>query len=472
MYVMLFSLAVLVMLWLMQTVFLNVFYEGMKTQNIKDAAGHIATLYGRIQGQALKSELDLIANDSDVFVSITSSDGAAIYTQNPVGRDYQTPVERTGQQPPGMPGGQERFNLFRQFAEQVLADADGEVMQPVGYDRGMQMMLYGKIISSADGSRAVLVVSSPLQPLNDTVQILSRQLLYITLVIFVMALGISMLIAVWISRPLTRITGKAKLLARGRYDMRFDRGGYTEANELADTLNYATGALQQVENTRRELIANVSHDLRTPLTMIKLYAEMIRDLSGENKKKREQNVAVIVEECNRLTSLVQNLLDLSQLQSGAMPYNPAVFDLTALAARVLARYDALAQKDGYRFKFKPHGEALVKADEPRIEQVLHNLINNAVNYAGEDREITVAMADAGGTVRVSVSDNGEGIAPEDLDMIWDRYYKVDREHRRAVSGSGLGLSIVKSILDMHNMRYGVNSVQGQGATFWFELEKG
>lgn len=487
---MLFSLAILVMLWLMQTVFINVFYQGMKTGSITKAASNIEAIYGKVQGQALQTQLDSIANDSDLFVNIMDTAGLTLYSMNPVGRDYRTPVENMPQPwdqgglNGNLPGGQGSPNgsnghsslqpgsNFAAFASSVLAEPTGELMKSIPDAGGMRMMLYGKTIASPQGARAVLVVSSPLQPLTETVRILSRQLEYISLIIFAMALVISTLIALGVSRPLTRITGKARLLAEGRYDMTFDRGGYSEVSQLADTLNYATGQLQQVENTRRELIANVSHDLRTPLTMIKLYAEMIRDLNGENKKKREQNAAVIIEESDRLTSLVQNLLDVSRLQSGAMPFQPSEFDLNETVKRILPRYDALVQKDGYQFKLERKTGAPVKADEARIEQVLYNLINNAVNYAGADKEIILSIDDSGATVRISVSDHGEGIEPDKLPLIWDRYYKVDKEHRRAVAGSGLGLSIVKSILEQHGMKYGVESVQGEGATFWFELEKG
>ena len=464
----------------MQTVFLNVFYQGMKTDNIRRAAGTIAETYAGVQGQALDAKLDDIANGSDLFVNITDTAGKSLYVVDPVGRDYSSQVENMGR-PLGQgiplnpgdrdPGELPQNDAFRAFVEKILAEPTGELTQRFDDRRGRVMLLYGKVITAADGSQAVLMMSSPLQPLDETIGILSRQLVYISLIIFVIALVISVIIALVISRPLTGITEKAKLLARGRYDIAFDRGGYSEVNQLADTLNYTASALMQTENLRRELIANVSHDLRTPLTMIKLYAEMIRDLSGDNKKKRDQNVAVIIEESDRLTGLVQNLLDLSKLQSGAVPFEPSVFDLNGLIRSILPRYDALVQKDGYRFVFRQEGEAPVRADEKRIEQVLYNLINNAVNYAGEDKTVTVSIRGVGSAVRVSVADNGAGIAQEDIGLIWDRYYKVDKEHRRAVTGTGLGLSIVKSILDRHGMKYGVHSVKGQGAEFWFELEK-
>lgn len=463
---MIFSLAVLAMLWLMQVAFIKVFYQSMKIQGIRSAATSISSLYTQVQGQALKAQMQTIANERDVYARVTDMAGNMLYDGNPENRDYRSPVERLdrppGNQLPPMRGG----DIFAQFASIVGAAPAGEIMNR--FNNG-NMLLYGKVIRDMSGNPALLIISAPLQPLDDTVRILRTQLVYISLVVLVLAVVISAIIAVHVSRPLTRITGKAALLAKGRYDMNFDRGGYTEVDQLADTLNYTTAELGQVENLRRELIANVSHDLRTPLTMIKLYAEMIRDLNGDNRAKREQNVSVIIEESDRLTALVQNLLDLSRLQSGALPFQSEAFDLVALAKRILPRYDALVQQDGYRFTFEHPEELWVHADQARIEQVLYNLINNAVNYAGADKLVAVKAVGYERTALLSVSDNGDGIAPEDLERIWDRYYKVDKEHRRAVSGTGLGLSIVKSILDQHGAKYGVRSRKGEGATFWFEL---
>ena len=236
-----------------------------------------------------------------------------------------------------------------------------------------------------------------------------------------------------------------------------------EVSELADTLNFAAGELSKTEGLRREFVANVSHDLRTPLTMIKGYAEVMRDLPGENTP---ENVQIIIDEAGRLNDLVNDLLDLSRLQAGVMELNRTRFNLTASIREILGRYQRF--KD-YRFPFEPKEEAYVVADELKISQVVYNLVNNAVNYAGEDKTVSLEQALSGGRVRVSVTDTGEGIPADRLRDIWDRYYKVDREHRRAQVGTGLGLSIVKNVLDLHGGAYGVISQEGKGSTFWFEL---
>ena len=164
--------------------------------------------------------------------------------------------------------------------------------------------------------------------------------------------------------------------------------------------------------------------------------------------------------------MVNDLLDLSKLEAGVLPLEKARFNLTESIRQILHRYDKLAD---YRFPFHGKEDVWVEADELKISQVVYNLVNNAITYSGEDKTITLTQQLEQGKVRISVTDTGEGIPQEKLKDIWERYYKVDKEHKRAQMGSGLGLSIVRNILEMHGGQYGVTSQLGKGSTFWFEL---
>ena len=157
-----------------------------------------------------------------------------------------------------------------------------------------------------------LLINTPLKPVSSTVSIIRRQLIIITILLVLIALFLSMIVADRLAKPIVRVTKEAEQLAHGRYDIQFDGTGYDEAERLAETLTYASHEINRVDAMQRDLIANASHDLRTPLTMLKAYAEMIRDLSGDNPVKRAEHLQVIIEETDRLTAFVNDILDLSK----------------------------------------------------------------------------------------------------------------------------------------------------------------
>ena len=218
-------------------------------------------------------------------------------------------------------------------------------------------------------------------------------------------------------------------------------------------------------------MANVSHDLKTPLTMIKAYAEMSRDLNGEDKVKRDKNMNVIIEEVDRLTILVNDILTLSSMQSKINELNLEEFDIVSLINTILKRYEIFKETENYNFIFENKKKILITADKKKIEQVIYNLINNAINYTGDDNLVTIKVISKKDCVRVEIKDTGKGINEEDIPYIWDRYYKNKKKHKRNLIGTGLGLSIVKSILELHKYNYGVKSEKNKGTTFYFEIIK-
>ena len=227
--------------------------------------------------------------------------------------------------------------------------------------------------------------------------------------------------------------------------------------------------LERSSMLQRDLMANVSHDLRTPLTMIKSYAEMIRDLSGDIPEKRNAHLDVIIEESDRLNSLVNDMLALSAMQAGTLSMDIISFNIHDAVDSILAPYRVLEEKEGYTVHFNCREDIYVEGDEERIKQVISNLLSNAVKYCGHDKTVFINIRRWGKKVHFEVVDHGVGIKPEELSHIWDRYYKTSSNHVRPTRGSGLGLSIVKEILVMHGAKYGVESKVGKGTTVWFEL---
>ncbi|MBR5740846.1 MAG: HAMP domain-containing histidine kinase, partial [Firmicutes bacterium] len=243
-----------------------------------------------------------------------------------------------------------------------------------------------------------------------------------------------------------------------------------EVNKLAETLNTAAYEMAQADNRQKDLIANVSHDLKTPLTLIRSYAEMIRDLSGDDPVKRNANLGVIMDESDRMSNLISDMSKVSKMSRHETKLDMEYFDLVQLTEEALASYQIYVTRDDYEFEFNSPGEAPVYADRDSIAQVLTNLISNAIKYGGEDKKVIINIRKVGKTFRVEVSDHGPGIKQEEIPHVWDRYYKASSNYVRPTKGSGLGLSIVKEILTLHKAEFGVVSQEGEGSTFWFELD--
>ncbi|MBQ4091283.1 MAG: HAMP domain-containing histidine kinase [Clostridia bacterium] len=327
--------------------------------------------------------------------------------------------------------------------------------------------IYVAVTKDAAGREYVLVMESELVPLNATVKTLQKQFGWIMCILIMGALIVALAISKIICVPLQKMSRSARRLAKGDYSAEFDGGGYKEAAELAEALNYAAEELAKTDTLQKELVANISHDLRTPLTMIKGYGEVIRDIPGENTP---ENVQVIIDETERLTELVNDMLDLSKIRAGTRKPELETLNLTETVSSVLKRYEKFTEKGGYEISFESEGDVFINADKTMILQVVYNLVNNALNYTGENKKVSIVQSVWDNKVRISVIDTGEGIAEQDIPYIWDRYYKVDKVHKRAKIGTGLGLSIVKGILESHGVLYGVESRIGEGSNFWFEFE--
>jgi len=319
-----------------------------------------------------------------------------------------------------------------------------------------------------DGSRISLTFYAMITPVDATVSTLQMQLVIITVIMVLLATMLAIIISKHISNPIEQTNKSAKMLAKGNYETEFHARGFLEIKELADTLNTAAAELSKVERIRRELIANISHDLRTPLAFIYSYAEMMHDFPDEVTPEQSQ---IIMDEAKRLTSLVNDMLDISSIESGAEKLNKTYYNLTESLRNTVERVGELVKKDGYRLNFQHDQDVWLSADEVKITQAFYNLLLNAITHSGDDKTVIVQQHASADAVQIEVIDHGEGIDQKDLTYIWERYYKVDKKHKRPLMGTGLGLSIVKKIVEMHGGSYGVESEAGKGSVFWFRLSR-
>lgn len=483
-FLLIFILILLVVLWLLQICYLDSFYKYVRNKTAEKVKEEVMVLLEK-EEEDISRQLDLLAAKNNLAIYITDMNGRPLYNAeyiatsrlNTIPKEefemyYQRAKENNGSAKILFHGNR-RGAFFKEppIRDDIFPKGQPQTdvpqfMQNHGLEHA-ESVIYVTILEMEE-QEIVFFLNCMLTPVDATVDTLKAELLFISVLMLILSIGLAILMAKQISKSMIRLSDSAKELAQGRFDVEFAGRDYKEIAELSDTLNYMAKELAKTEKLRQELIANVSHDLRTPLTMITAYAQAMQDLPGEDTA---ENLQVVIDEAVRLSNLVNDMLDISKLQAGISEKNAQNYNLTEGICLVLERYNKLVEQDGYRIEFIYQEDAWVTADIFKMEQVLYNLVNNAIHYTGKEKTVVVKQMIFEETVRVEVSDEGEGIAEEDIPYIWERYYKVDKSHKRTVQGSGLGLSIVKNILELHEASYGVESRLGEGSTFWFELKR-
>ena len=334
-----------------------------------------------------------------------------------------------------------------------------------------RQMAVGRVAKNGDETYSVIFCTS-LARIDEAGVVLGQLMPWIFLCLMAFSIVASWLFSRWFTKPLTKLSHATRQLAEGDYSVRVNVPETDEIGLLAADFNHMAGEVSHAAQLQRDLLANVSHDLRTPLTLIKGYAETVRDLTGDDPDKRTAQLDVIVDETDRLSGLVNSVMELSKMSSGTDKPEKVRFDLSQLCEEVAQRYEAVCAQNGYTLTLElpqPETDCTVCADPAMMERVLHNLLGNAMHHIGPDNVFILRVnAPEKGTVRVEVADHGAGIAKEDLPYIFDRYYRSRSDAGKV--GTGLGLSITKAILQSHGFRFGVNSTLGEGSCFWFEAK--
>ena len=450
MYLIIFSASILLFLWLFQIIFLKTYYREFRLNRLGNSVKKVLNSFHDSNYEDL---LDDISLEDEICIEVVNNNMtkylSVIYNKGCMGAE--TSIENS--------------YYKKDFINSNLSKKVYTLINPRFKNK---TIIYG--IKLDDSNYAF--VSASLEPIDTTITVLKNQFIYVTMLVIILSLIVSYFVSKKISSGVIKINKEAKKLSKGNFDVKFDTDQpILELSELAETLEYTKDELSKTENLRRELLANVSHDLKTPLTMIKAYAEMVRDVTYKDDTKRTKDLNIIIEETDRLNVLVNDILELSKIQSGTQKLTIEQFDLEKFVKNIIKRYDIMSENKKYKFKVSINKNIIVSADRKRIEQVMYNLINNAINYTGDDKKIIINALELENTVRIEVKDTGKGIDKEELENIWDKYYKIDKTHSREQVGSGVGLSIVKNILINHNCNYGVESIKGNGTTFYFELPK-
>lgn len=459
-----FIIAVVLLLGILQFSFIRPYYRNSKITTVKQIADLVEE---RIINQNGNDESALnafqIVIENNVCVAIYNEEGNRVYLADSLGSGCVF-----------NPGVESDADFETSSGTQLITNlnaSEEEYSLTLTNERTSQdMILYGRKIQN-ELVNLYLFVNSPLEPVESVINFFSRQYVYFTLVIVIIATFVSFLFSFTLTKPIVKMNQEAKKLAEANYNVSFDGGNYTETKELADSLNGAAQKLSKVDEMRKDLIANVSHDIKTPLTSIKAYAEMIRDISGNQPQKREEHLNVIISEVDYMDHLVADMSQLSQLQSGTYVLKRSNFDLSEVIHNTVQLNKVLIDESKLFVHVDTPETLTVYADKIKITQVIQNFLSNAIKHTMQGKNITIRafMLEDEETVRVEVEDEGEGMDEEELELIWNRYQKSSRSFSRSMTSTGLGLSIVKAILDVHHAKYGVTSTKGIGSTFYFEL---
>lgn len=431
----------------MQILLLNYFYEIYKTNQLSDVINNL-----KITKDLDIHKLEDIAYEYGICISVYN-DGKIDIVSNMYNQGCLIGDSKTG------------TDYVKSFVESGKTESTA-----IFNNKRFNNKTLVKALKYND--KVYIFLNSSIQPLDASIRLLKSQFLYISLIILSVSLIIGYFISRLISKPIVDISKEARKLADGNFNVKFSTDSkIDEIAELASTLDLAKNELSKTDELRRDLLANVGHDLKTPLTMIKAYAEMIKDFENMSVQKKNENLNIIIEETDRLNVLVSDILDLSKLQANTYELKIEEFDLDKLIRDVIKRYYILIDSEGYEFIYENEESIMVMGDKKRIEQVVYNLINNAINYTGDDKKVYIELVNDKKKVTVKIRDTGKGIKKEDIKYIWNKYYHNEKKHKRNAYGTGLGLSIVKTILDSHNYKYGVDSKINKGTTFYFEINK-
>ena len=399
--------------------------------------------------ESVKKQFDILALYFDSTLWIMNPSGLIVLSSDsPV--DVENPVYVNNFNPADNIGGYYKVgNFYGMFDEDVLS-----VFAPI--TDGYQVLGYVTIHKSV----------SELKKLSEKLLTLSY---YLFIILFVLSLIILIFFTSNVYRPLRKIKKATEEYAAGNLRYQFQIDSEDELGYLAASLNYMASELSKGEDNQKQLVANVSHDFRSPLTSIKGYSEAMLD-GTIPPELHNKYLEIVTNESDRLIKLTNSLLTLNNLNTEGMILELTDFDINTVIRKTLATFEGSCQKKKITVNLTLTGDQLfVKGDMSKIQQVLYNLLDNAIKFSNKNSEIFVETKEKHRKVFVSVKDQGIGIPKESLNQIWDRFYKTDLSRGKDKKGTGLGLSITREIIRAHGENINVISTEGEGTEFIFTL---
>ena len=466
----------LVVCWIINNTFLDKYYMFEKQQNIENAYFDIEKyLTEKVDEENVNYELEKMSERYVIDYLVVDSSARALYT-NVRGQDML--VSRLSMYLLGI----------KDERAEVLKETDSYTVVINNDDRFNTNYL--ELWGYFEKGNYYLILRSPVESIEESVALSNTFFAYVSVGVILISCLVMWLITRRITKPILELADISEKMSNLDFNVKYTRDDEDEIGVLGSSMNKLSTRLEstiselktannelkkdieqkiQIDEMRKEFLANVSHELKTPIALIQGYAEGLHESSNDDAESRDFYCEVIMDEADKMSRMVKRLLELNQLEFGQNQVQMERFDIVQVIKAVVASAEIKIKQKEAVVNFAENSPIYVWADEYQIEEVITNYLSNALNHVDFDRVITITLEQKDDIVRVLVHNTGNNISEEELDKIWIKFYKVDKARTREYGGNGIGLSIVKAIMDAHNRACGVYNTE-DGVTFWFELD--
>lgn len=464
--------------WILNATLLQRYYISNKEENLWEAltAASLASKDGTLLDDDTKVSLEQLASAGNITMTVISSDWRVLMMVGG-GSDEDSAVWQAAQ----------IMFATQDESTEILEEKNGFTL---GRYQDSRLDTEYLILWGVLDNGKLIYLRTALESIRESVVIANRFLAYIGIVGIVLSAIISYIVTRRITKPILRLSELSRRMANLDFDAKFEGKRKDEIgllgknmNEMSEALEHTISELktannelmidiekkEQIDDMRKEFLSNVSHELKTPLALIGGYAEGLRECINEDETSREFYCDVIIDEAAKMSRMVKQLLSLNQLESGNDTVSMERFDVTEVIAGVVNATAILREQSQISLEWEHTGPVYVWADEFKTEEVLTNFMSNAIHYADGEKLIRITTEQMGEAVRISVFNTGNQIPEDETEAIWTKFYKVDKARTREYGGSGIGLSIVKAIMDSFHRECGVINREN-GVEFWFELD--
>lgn len=465
--------------WIINNIFLEMFYVQNKASVLRNAyAGiNMAISNGDITSGEFDLELRKLCDMYNIGIVVIDAESKTIKSSS---RDVNILIGRLYD------------NVFDPDLEMEYIEENDRYSLAASMDKST-LTEYIEMWGVLDNGNMFLI-RSPIESIRNSVSISNRFLAYVGITATIISAFLIWFATAKVTKPIMELKDISERMTKLDFETKYNSRSINEIDLLGEHMNVLSEALKktiselktannelqrdiekkdQLDKMRKEFLANVSHELKTPIALIQGYAEGLREGINDDAESREFYCDVIMDEASKMNVMVKKLLDLNELEFGNDVVVMERFDIVAMIENFLASAEILAEHNGVQLKHEAHAPIYVWADEFKTEEVVRNFFSNAINHVSGDKVIEIKYnldkENEKDQVRISVFNTGEPIPEEALPHIWEKFYKVDKARTREYGGSGVGLSIVKAIMESMNQQYGVINYTN-GVEFWFELE--